>query len=354
MPRLVVIAICQLNFAGLSATMAAIVVHEAQVQRQAGTTLLRESDKIEVASSNDVDRDLDVTQTTNGWNGRAAIGQVGSVAMSGEVFNAQTDVTFSTTVFVSNSENVNFLGMPQRVTLNFIIDGGFMTVVGFDMRMQYFLTVAGSFVGPQGMVSNSFSSEGTLNAANNGSLTFTAAGDDIGAFYDPATRTVELPLSFHSLELGVVAPGETIHLAYAMTMQSQNLPVQNSFVEFAQWQFSDPGSLSQTPVLMSLEFEPVPEPGTLAMIAAGLASLCGSRRRWSVGGEAPSYWKRAAASPRRTTNVIRPRTFLPSPPPSSPPGCVSAGRCRHPRTPIRSPPAPRAVPPSRIRSAAAT
>jgi hypothetical protein len=93
------------------------------------------------------------------------------------------------------------------------------------------------------------------------------------------SRSVEIPFSLQSLDLGVLDPRDRLLLAY----RAQFVFNQGLFSEGASAGFSDPFALTDSPLLSSLTLEPVvaqvPAPAALPLLAGGLLLLGAVRRR---------------------------------------------------------------------------
>lgn len=103
-------------------------------------------------------------------------------------------------------------------------------------------------------------------------------GDDIGATFD-GNFTVDIPVSFQTVSVGLVSAGGFVEISYDLRIAS----VMALFSEIVRWRFSDPLSVDQgvnAPVLAFLAPAPIPQPASLPLMAAALGlSFCVGRRR---------------------------------------------------------------------------
>jgi hypothetical protein len=144
-------------------------------------------------------------------------------------------------VAIGDSDIVNLTGRPQNVMANFIIDGGKFglayapgATIEYDLRLDRDKATV-------------FESSGELESYYSGPFNvtnFTSSGEDIGAVLDPLTATVDIPLSFQSVDLGVLLPNQSMQLLYVMEIFA-DVP---SYAEYAVMEFEDPFSVSGSPV----------------------------------------------------------------------------------------------------------
>jgi hypothetical protein len=245
------------------------------VHQNAAGQLTEVADTLTTATGQIPSRDL-LAQINLG-SGRgvsSAAGRFGDVGASGFFTQGQVLETFVT--IISEGENFNLLGTPQRAEAFFIIDGGSMSLIGgvgstllLDLGIEF--RISDPF-GPDREVF--FHPTLTLEATSGG-RTFTARGDDIGATF---TRDVTIPLSFHSIDLGFVPPGGNIDIAYLFSVHGDVV----DFIEGMRWEWSDPLDVSGTGAFPTIRFASVavvPEPSSLALAILGMFGLLGYRWR---------------------------------------------------------------------------
>ncbi|BCG66017.1 MAG: hypothetical protein methR_P3889 [Methyloprofundus sp.] len=231
--------------------------------------------------------DIDVDRTTNfggpidrvtfahvsgsAYDVASSIDQFGNLGVSG--FIRGDSGTISGEVEARSDEYINTAAVAQQAEANFVIDGGLFTLIaspGSSLRYSLRVTLNSRDI---------FRSTAELNAVAtiNGFLanTFTTSGDDMGATYDDSSFTLTIPLSFQSIDLGLIQPNEQFSLGYEFYAVGQA----DSFAETLEFQFSDPLRVSFTdnfPVGIAF-FDPlpasVPQPATLTLLLSGLGFM---------------------------------------------------------------------------------
>ena len=185
------------------------------------------------------------------------------------------------TTISANPVVVNTFGHPVQVFADFILDGGELSVVGGPGSFaSYELYLIRDFI-------RRFDTKGTLEVDALGNRVFTTRGTDIGAVHAGGSR-VDVPLSFQSADLGVLAPGEELWLGYFLDVHVGT----GRSGEIVEASFSDPFALSGHPVFGTLRFVPVgptvvPEPSTVTLVAAGAVCLLAGARRQARGASPP-------------------------------------------------------------------
>jgi hypothetical protein len=187
------------------------------------------------------------------------------------------------------------------VQANFIIDGGmFRDLFSASNVITFTLEVGAQNLGPAGAsnqrsafesdtrITAGFGGAGgffdgfeggrytaTLSSNASANLSFSdlvEGGLDLGAVFDPVNRSVEIPFSLQSLDLGVLDPGDRLLLAYREQFRFD----QDLFTEGTIAEFSDPFALSGSPLLGSLTLEPlaaqVPAPATRQLVGSRLCA----------------------------------------------------------------------------------
>jgi hypothetical protein len=246
-----------------------------------------------------------------GYVATASAGTFGQVGLDTRVFSVSPGSTLSAEVLIGSDEFVNVFGMPVNVSSNFIIDGGFINdpfstgttirfslqvgaqhlgvapletnafVMEVDSRVTANLGGAGGFF--DGFDGGSYVATYTTDAAAAPSFSFEVRGGlDLGAEFDAAGRSVQIPFSLQSLDLGTLLPGERLLLAYRAEISITQGIAEGIFAGF-----SDPFGLGGSSILGSLIFTPldqpppggsIPSPGSLWLLAAGLLALLGVGR----------------------------------------------------------------------------
>ncbi len=212
-----------------------------------------------------------------------------AATLSGGIF-ANEDYELSTRVIIESDEFVNLTGRPAQAVANFIIDGGEMFLEAGNASIEFELFVESENLGNVPIITDpnnfpiilsgpQFFAGGLFEAAASGDTTFTPRGSDINATQLSRTN-VEIPLSFQSLDLGVLGPGDRLALAYDFTY-TLTMTGPGSFSEIMFAEFSDPLMLAGRPVL-EVTFTPtsqvIPEPSTVIVWSLlgffGLAIHC--------------------------------------------------------------------------------
>jgi hypothetical protein len=204
-------------------------------------------------------------------------GSVGLIASSTE--SGASRIT--SVVRIRSNEFVNLSGFPQQAVANFAIDGGSLIAIAAENASAHYSLLMEAHL-DAGSVS--FSTGGSLRADEFRNLVFTSTGSEIGATFDQQTGRVNIPLSFQSLDLGIVAPGEQFAIEYQLELAVNIGDIFASQVgsggEGVIARFSDPLTLSGRPLMPTINW--IPEPSSLFSIV-GFATLAvaafASRRR---------------------------------------------------------------------------
>lgn len=241
-----------------------------------------DGDVIRGATAADIDRALYASINAPSapvYGAWGSVGEFGNYGLSG---NISTAGELRLQVVIEDDNIVNLTGRAQSVKANFIIDGGtFGLAYAPGASIEYTLTLAGSSL-PGSPGGAWFQSGGELNSgygATGNVTTFSDFGADIGAVFDAATSTVDIPLSFQSVDLGVLLPNESMALRYQMDI----IAMVPSYAEFAMMEFMDPFSVAGSPVdpgilRPEVAFTPydgpplsnVPVPPAMALFASAL------------------------------------------------------------------------------------
>lgn len=204
----------------------------------------------------------------------SSAGKFGNFGVSGSL-NYETGA-IAAHVFIGNGDFKNRTGQPQQATANFVIDGGLFTLlaspsstVGYKLKLE----LNGLSIFESSAELEAFgTSEGLL--ANR----FTQSGDDIGTSFDGGSSMI-IPLSFQSVDLGLIGLNERFALSYTFEAYG----VTDSFAERIAFEFSDPLNVefSENP-LIELTFSgpvsSVPVPGALPLLLTGLGFLFASKK----------------------------------------------------------------------------
>lgn len=204
----------------------------------------------------------------------ASAGEFGNVGLQAR----QTEGgTLSTHVAVASDENVNVFSVPQRAQANFVIDGGSLLLDGIG-SIAYTIEI-------QDLRDNVlWTTGGTLEVPGSGATSLSITGTDIGATL--SGRTVLIPLTFVTLDLGIVPAGGRVGLRYDAVFRSDVFPVR---LELAAWGFSDPGNVEGAgdfPTITLTSVNAVPQPPTglllLCAVITAIAIRYGRRRLVSI------------------------------------------------------------------------
>ena len=212
-----------------------------------------------------------------GFRAFSSAGVFGNVGLQAE---HSTSGTLSTHAFIASNgdENVNLSTRPQRAVANFIIDGGEIQFLGTG-RIDYAISIRFITENPGGTAPDviDWNTTGRVEGVDFNRPTLTTTGVDIGTSALGDSRFA-IPLSFQSVDLGVVAPFGFIAMSYDVKF---GLTAQG--VEIASWSFSDPGNISGFGDFPTITFSDVvasaPEPASLALVLGGLALV--RLARWS-------------------------------------------------------------------------
>jgi hypothetical protein len=260
-----------------------------------GVVINTNDDEIFENTSADITQDLLVQVgafPASRYQATSSAGQFGSVGLSTAVVDRGARV--SAQVIIESDEFVNVTGVPQRAAANFVIDGGSLFIdFGRSVLASYELELEVWNLGNVPMendrndfnfvehnapgfpyLDGHFYTEGVLERNAAGAASFVSIGQDIGAVFDPQRGRVEIPLSFQTLDLDTLNPGDRLFLSYTLTLITEvTVATEGAFSRF-----SDPLNLSGTPVLPTITLTPIPEPSSVLLLIASLATICGFRR----------------------------------------------------------------------------
>jgi len=204
----------------------------------------------------------------------SSAGKFGNFGVSGSLI--QETGAIAAHVFIGNGDFKNRTGQPQQATANFIIDGGFFTLmaspgstVGYDLKLEL-----------NGVPVFESSAEMETFATSNGFLsnTFTQSGHDIGTTFD-GNLSMTIPLSFQSVDLGLIQINKSFALSYTFDAYG----VTDSFAEEIAFEFSDPLSVEFSEnVLLDITYSDpvssVPVPPSFLLMLTGLGFLVSSKK----------------------------------------------------------------------------
>jgi hypothetical protein len=237
-------------------------------------------DHIEGQTDADINRALLAGISGFRYEASGSVSAFGSYGVAGRLLRTGE---LHSQVYISADVPAPPFGVPRPSAARFIIDGGsFNLIAGPNSTLDYTLTLS---------VDRSpvFQSWGNLIIdPGGGSPTFIRGGSDIGATQDPRRPTiVEIPLSFQTVDLGVLNPGQSIYFEYQLDVVA-NVP-QNSWVEGILFNFQDPLTLSPLPVPVG-SLRPsiieIPEPSSVLLLAVASAVL-GIMRKAALRATAP-------------------------------------------------------------------
>jgi hypothetical protein len=255
-----------------------------------GTLLTSDEHEVFGANSDDITQDLHAqvgTFPALRYQATSFASRFGSVGLSTAV--VERGVLVTAQVVIGSDEFVNVTGVPQRAAANFVIDGGSLFIpFGSSVTASYELDLNVYNLGnvpieddrndfrslSSGLPDSRFYTEGRLERNSAGAVSFDSDGEDIGAVFDPQLGRVDIPLSLQTLELGATDPGDRLFLSYRLTLITEVA----GGTEGVFSRFSDPINLSGTPVLPTITLTPIPEPSSVLLLIASLATICGFRR----------------------------------------------------------------------------
>jgi hypothetical protein len=264
-----------------------------------------DSDGIFGTTSGDINRDVLAQISLPGrYAATAAAGRFGQVGLQVADLSAGVGSTLAARVLVGSDEFVNVFGVPAQARMQFIVDGGRLfhgfstnTTVTFELRVgaenrgvadplsELLLpgfaesaAVLGTLLAGGGSYTATLSTDAAGNRSFSSSF---AGGLDLEAAFD-GIRTVDIPLSLQSLDIGTVLPNERLLIGYLATITI----AQNGGVEGVSGAFSDPFTLTGAPnpifALDGVVLTPIPEPRVFEMLIAGLIVVSGALR-WRSG-----------------------------------------------------------------------
>ena len=268
-------------FGGLLAAPAAhaLIYQEAYVEYEDSTGNTTVKDDFVDNNSGPISTNISVELDDYYGYARSSVGMWGNLGVEGHLITAQT---LRTMVEISSDENVNLAGTALPAKANFIIDGGFLQLAwapGAELR--FLLRITSNVTGGdyRKFVVDAYLKD---TSSYGGISTFTSYGKDIGMVFDSTTGRVDIPISFQSFDLGLVPSGANIDLRYYLDITS-TVP---DFAELLSWGFSDPlsvdGVSGEFPTVVFESVNPVPIPGAIWLLGAGLLGLAGLRKKYSV------------------------------------------------------------------------
>jgi hypothetical protein len=219
------------------------------------------------------------------YRGAAAIDRFGNIGLSAELLTPESTLPFhkqrARALVAASPVFLNTFPYAVHLFSDFVLDGGELFLVGTTgsfARWELELT--------QPALGDVFFTSGRFEVDAGGTRVLTTHGMDIGAAVDGTRPSqVDIPLSFQTADLGIVAPGEQVYLSYHLEIEVGL----GAGAEIAMASFSDPFAprANGNPIFATLRAVPVvtavPEPGTLTLAASGLLVLLGgaaaARRR---------------------------------------------------------------------------
>ena len=248
------------------------------------------SDGVISDANGNILRDIGATITGTFGTASASAGAFGNLGISGEQYQPGEYIT---SVEIVSTLPQNPFGVPAHAVANFIIDGGSLQMlagpessVDFDLEIDADITTSGA------LISHDFHTRAVLSTPAGGPpdsivppVLVTSGANDIGITQDPS-GLVTIPLSFQTLDLGIVDPGSTVHWKYTVMMTTK-VP---TALEVILFEFSDPLNIDGVGEAPTVTFTPAqsvaaPEPPTLVLFALGLAGFAfAARRRVSAPG----------------------------------------------------------------------
>ncbi|MDJ0788226.1 MAG: hypothetical protein QNK05_15570 [Myxococcota bacterium] len=195
---------------------------------------------------------------------QASIGRFGNYGIAGSQGGAGG---LGALVRIDNRRIENLSGTALAATANFIIDGGqlildFAPGASIMLELELSSDLVGDALCPDEVC---FSS--TIELMDDGTGTRASAsfsGEDIGASFD-GRSVVDIPISFQSVDLGVIPAGGFIDLEYTLAVTT----LVPEFAEVLRFRFQDPLSVDGIGQRFEIALSAVPEP------TIGVAPLLG-------------------------------------------------------------------------------
>lgn len=235
----------------------------------------RDSDRVDNSSA-PITTSIIASISGAGFNSSGSVGPFGNLGFDTSYF---TNGEMQNQVVIESDEIVNIFGTPQRLTANFIIDGGeFLLVGGLGSTLEYKITITAD-----GLPVWQSGAEMEITNAGGTAASVRFFGEDIGAVADATGTMVTIPIAFESADLGILGPGDSLRLRYQLDILANSM----QFAELIRWEFSDPLDVSGTGDFPTVSFKPVgstsvPEPGMAAIMGVGLLTLALTRRQRST------------------------------------------------------------------------
>ncbi len=217
----------------------ALVTHNVLVEFSdlAGTVVASDSDL--ATGATDVGRAILAEISTLGISASASVGPAGDLGIAGRQFGAGS---FRGVIGVSNSEIRNMSPVARRATANFVIDGGRLrldSAPGASLTLELEIFSSGG-ADNECIDRLCFQSKIELrdDSTSGGPPLVSFLGDDIGAGFD-GNSAVDIPLSFQSIDLGIVPANGSVSIGYELEIAS-TVP---RFAEIFDFAFQDPLSI---------------------------------------------------------------------------------------------------------------
>jgi hypothetical protein len=202
-----------------------------------------------------------------GFSTSASADQFGNVGVSGELF---TLGQLRSEVHIGSDEFLNPFSTPTHATANFIVDGGLLRLVaGVGSQVIFNLTLDAIINNASGNFDHAAAFQSLIRFEQ------LAGGPDFTLLVGPIVpqrngTNATIPLSFMSLDLGLVPGNGSVELEYHLSMVGNGI----GFTEFIAWGFSDPLGVREGPAtVFDNPNATVPEPSTLLVFSAGLVAL---------------------------------------------------------------------------------
>jgi len=205
----------------------------------------------------------------------SANGSVGVLGDLGVAAEAVRDGRLSTAIRISSDEFVNPFSTPQHAVANFIVDGGFLSMVaGPGSELFFRLSLRATVHDALGALVNIETFEAVIELEETaGGLAFQTSGQSLGTTFDGVTATI--PLSFQSFDLAVIPPGGSIEFVYLLFIEGVSVGT-----EIMAWQYSDPVHVDGTGAFPTIRLVDVavPQPSALVLLGTAILGLVAHRR----------------------------------------------------------------------------
>jgi len=242
-----------------------------------GNLVISDSDSETVFNDDPYQDDLAVFIGGSSFNADVQMSRDGYFGIAGATAAGELQIRVNVQEIYRNDGTA-----PVQVSTTFLVNGGLLALFGSELSSIGYSLEVGTFPIFE------FDAEGELRGSDPFFVaTFSETGDSLGAIQATPGGSVEIPLSFNTVDMGVLQPGDTLAYAYDLRFTQVSRGVEIAFFEFRDPTATggatlppSPFAVTATPV-SSVPASAVPAPAALPLLASVVATgwLAARRRR---------------------------------------------------------------------------